>query len=341
MQEALTNIQDNGANLHLCFELDEKTYAINSECVMEVTMLPSLISPQKLPENIVGILNYNSILINVIDIRKILNLPQRNFETTNQIIIIKGEESLIAVIVDKVSNFISTKNNNFQPTSLDMSQSFIKSFYQIDDRIINILNIASLENAVKEAKERQGVISYPALFPKDEVSVQILEKRNREIALKMNFNPDADFYGKDQYIIFDINGHIYCIYSAFVKELVSLKNYTVTKIPYTPNYIKGIVNLKGDFFTVLSLKEFIGFDNMNNIEEEKMIVLESKDLKLALLVDEIIDVMNVSKEQIHNKNNIQLDGLYIKAEIYTDNKIYNMLNIDKLINDKKLYIENA
>ena len=53
-------------NLHLCFVLDNKTYALNAKNVLEVTTLPLINEPQKLPEYIVGILNYKDILINFI-----------------------------------------------------------------------------------------------------------------------------------------------------------------------------------------------------------------------------------------------------------------------------------
>ena len=63
------------------------------------------------------------------------------------------------------------------------------------------------------------------------------------------------------------------------------------------------------------------------------------ELKLALLVDEILDVMNISKDQIQNKNDLKLDNLYIKAEIYNENTIINLLNLDKLLQDKRLCID--
>lgn len=339
MAQSLTTNMEPGSNLHLCFELDEKTYAINTSCVMEVIMLPALSTPQKLPENIVGILNYNSILINVTDIRKMLNLPVRAYLPSNQVIIIKGEESLIAIIVDKVSDFLSANPGNIQPTSFDLSKSLIKSFYHHEDKIINILNPVSMENILKVFKGHESPIDYPKLFPTDEVSIAQLEKRAADIATKVNFNLDTDFFGKDQYIIFKINSHIYCLDSGYVKELINLKNYHITKIPYTPGYIKGIINLKGDFYSVISLKEFINFNSYNEDKEEKIIVIESKDLKLALLVDDIIDAVNVSKDQIHNKNDMKLQDMYIKAEIYSDNKVYNLLDIERFINDKKLYVE--
>ena len=322
--------------LHLCFELDGRTYAMNAEFVMEVTMLPALISPQKLPENTVGILNYNGFLINVLDIRSLLNLPSKKYTISNQIIIIKGEESLWAIIVDKVSDFISANKSSIQSSSMSTMNNFIKSFYRKDEKLVNILNITALEAFLREKKSTVSQINYSEFFPKDEKSLDILEKRNREIAVKMNFDLENNFFGKDKYVLFKINGHIYCIYSDFVKELISRKNLTITKIPYTPDYIKGIINIKGDFFTVLSLKEFIGFENSDKKEEEKIIVLDSGELKLALLVDEILDVMNIAKDRIQNKNDIKLDNLYIKAEIYNENTIINLLNLEKLLKDKKL-----
>ena len=192
---------------------------------------------------------------------------------------------------------------------------------------------------MRETKSTVGQVNYSEFFPKDRESLEIFEKRNKEIALKMNFDLESDFFGKDKYVIFKINGHIYCIFSDFVKELIMKKSLTITKIPYTPDYIKGIINLKGDFFTVLSLKEFIGFENLDNTEEEKIIVLDAGELKLALLVDEILDVMNIAKDQIQNKNDIKLDNLYIKAEIYNDNTVINLLNLEKLLEDKRLCID--
>ena len=120
--------------LHLCFELDDRVYAMNAEFVMEVTMLPGLITPQKLPENVVGVLNYNGLLINVLDIRRLFNLPKKNFDTTNQIIIVKGEESLWAIIVDKVSDFIGINKNSIQSTALNTMNNFmrIKSVFFCD-----------------------------------------------------------------------------------------------------------------------------------------------------------------------------------------------------------------
>lgn len=340
---------DNTDNLHLCFVLDNKTYALNAKNVLEVTSLPLINNPQKLPEYIIGILNYNDMFINIADIRKILALPQKEYSLSNKVIIIKGDESLFAIIADEITDFFTSNPTQVQRVMGESSNSIIKTFYKIEDTVVNIINIEQLESTIKKAQFDENKTDYSSLFPKDETAMFVLQKRAHDIAKLPEMSLDSDIYGKDQYIILKIQNHTYCIYSLFVKELVSPKNYPITKIPYTPCFVKGIINLKGNFYTVIDLNEFIGISSNESkeeitqepkIQDKKIIVVDSVELKLAFLVDDIIDIINISEENIEQKNDINLDKLYIKAEVYIDDKVYNILNVDKIINDKRLYIDS-
>ena len=189
-------------------------------------------------------------------------------------------------------------------------------------------------NQVKDLSEKETIA----------LGQSIAEEKN-EIAQIPAMNLDANIYGKDQYVVFTLDTHTYCIYSLYVKELINMKNYPVTKIPYTPDFVKGIINLKGNFYSVVDLKKLIGFDSPKTdteqqaLSEGKAIVLDSPELKLALYVDEINNIINISKEYIEPKNDMSLDNLFINAEAYIDNTVYNILNLDKLINDERLYID--
>ena len=151
-------------NLHLCFELDDKIYALNAKNVLEVTTLPLINKPQKLPKFIVGILNYNDLFINVIDIRKVFNLPEKNFALSNKVIIIKGEESLLAIIVDEVTDFFTALPAHIQRVMGENYSSVIKSFYKIDETIINIVDIHSLEEIIKKAQFEENTTNYHSIF---------------------------------------------------------------------------------------------------------------------------------------------------------------------------------
>ena len=335
---------ENPENLHLCFELDEKIYALNAKNVLEVTTLPMINKPQKLPKFIIGILNYNDLFINVIDIRKVFNLPVKSFELANKVIIIKGEESLFAVIVDEVTDFFTAMPAQIQRVMGENYSSVIKSFYKIDESIINIVDIQSIEEIIKKAQFEENTTNYSELFPQDEESVCVLQRRKNEIAKIPTMNLDTAVYGKDQYIVFRLGEHTYCLYSFYVRELINLKNYSITKIPYTPDFIIGIINLKGNFYSVLDLKKFIGIGNNTNKKSSKankVIVIESTELKLALLVDDITNIVNIAPDSVEIKNDQLLDSIFIKDETFINDEVYNILNLEKLINDERLYIDNS
>jgi len=329
-------------NLYLCFLLDENIYSLNAINVLEVATLPMLHSPQKLANFVVGILNYNDLFINVLDIRKILNRPTQKYNLSNKIIIIKGEESLFAIIADKVTDFFPIKQQDTQRIMGEANNDIIKTFCKKNENTINIIDIEALESFVKNTQTTSQT-NYEDLFPQDEESLFVLQKRSKELAKIPFMNISTNIYEKNQYIIFTIENHKYCLRSEYAKEFINLKNYPITKIPFTPSYIVGIINLKGNFYSVLNLKEFMGLnreDDNNNNETNKVLVLDASELKLALVVDEIVDIINIAQENITEKNDKNLDSLFIKAEAYINNEVYNILNIEKLINDDRLYIDN-
>ncbi len=338
MPEQLLLNQKTENNLYLCFCIDEKVYALKTDNVMEILMLPQLNYPQKLPKFVAGILNYNNIIINVCDLRKILNFPTKKFELNNQIIIIKGEESLIAIIVDKVTDFYTALPENIQTIANTSFNSLVNSFCREGDTIINILDIITLEKFVKNIHEEENDINYRELFPDDEKAKHVLEKRSNDIALKSAMNVSETFLAKDKYLTFNLDKHIYCMNAEMVKEVISTKNFAITKIPYVPSYIKGVINLKGDFYTVLSLKDFVGIEAKETPVEEKMIVIASNDMKIILLVDEIGNLLNIAPEKFHSQNDLNLNKMFIKSEIYIDNKVYNILDMQRLLNDERIFI---
>ena len=58
-----SNYIEQKKNTHLYFQIGDNKYAINSDNVLEIMKLPALDYPQKLPNNIVGLLKYNNLLL--------------------------------------------------------------------------------------------------------------------------------------------------------------------------------------------------------------------------------------------------------------------------------------
>ena len=106
-QRILQNNSFDSTDLFLIFKLNDSKYAVSADCVLEVMKLPYLEYPQKLPNNYIGLLKYNNIMINILDLRFYLNVPIQKYDENHELIIIKTDESIFGIITEKITD---TKN---------------------------------------------------------------------------------------------------------------------------------------------------------------------------------------------------------------------------------------
>ncbi len=137
----------------------------------------------------------------------------------------------------------------------------------------------------------------------------------------------------NQYLTFIIEDEEYGVEIANVKEIITM--CSITKVPHTQNYLKGIINLRGEIIPVIDVRErFLKqgkeYDNLTCI-----IVIEHKDYSIGLIVDQVEEVMFISEESLTTPPNDKYSyyNQFIKniGRAKDDNKIKLILNIDKLL----------
>ena len=108
-------------------------------------------------------------------------------------------------------------------------------------------------------------------------------------------------------------------------------------MPNTKDFIIGLINIKGDYITVLDIRRFFGNPKTEIKEKSTMIILNSDEFKLGILADEICESMNVDFDEIiQNRLQKQEDGKMM--EFVKDNEIYQVLDIEKLLQDERLAV---
>ena len=250
------NILETNENSYLYFNLGGSKYAINIQQIVEIMKLPLLDYPQKLANNIVGLLNYNNFTINILDLRFYLNVKVTPYSISNQLLIVKTDEAIFGLIIDKVEDILSLDESKIEYFQFSNEENIIEFLYKQGDETISIINLEALENIIKNGVESSEV-DIPALFPHDDDSRYKFMQRNLALVEKSQLNLITNIFSKDKFISFALNENTYCINLKYVKEF--LKNSSVTPIPCNLNYIEGVITLKGDFVTIINLKEFIAW----------------------------------------------------------------------------------
>ena len=319
-------------NTHLYFSIGKNKYAVNSDNVLEIMKLPALDYPQKLPNNIVGLLKYNNFVINVIDIRFYLNIEVTNYSTNSELLIVKTDEIIFGIITDKIIGILPFDTALMDAIPFADNKMVIDSLYKFDQETIFIINIYAIENLLKEHNTWADV-DIPSLFPQDEASKSLMQKRTSAIINKAGLKlASGELHVKNKYISFNLNEDFYCIALDFVREV--LKDTSITRVPGTPDFIEGIMNLRGDYITVINLKKFLNLPaGKKNSDRNPVIIIKCNELKLALLIDKINELFDFQE----NSYNDPGDGYFTNEFIY-NNVLYTILNVEKVSSDKRIII---
>ncbi len=326
-----SNLIEQKKNTHLYFQVGDSKYAVNSENVLEIMKLPALDYPQKLPNNIVGLLKYNNFVINVVDVRFYLNIDVKPYTPQNELLIVKTDELIFGIITDKVIGILPFDSALVDAIPYADATTVVDSLYKINQETIFIINIYSVETLLKQHKDWKDV-DIPSLFPQDEASKALMAKRTHAIVDKSNMRlASGELHVKNKYISFNLNNDSYCIALDYVKEV--LKDTSITNVPGIPNFIEGIMNLRGDYITVINLKNFLDLDSTVNYEKKPVIIVKYNELKLAFLIDKINELFEFQDDGVDNSG----DGYFSKEFIYNET-LYTILNVEKIMEDKRIVI---
>jgi purine-binding chemotaxis protein CheW len=130
-----------------------------------------------------------------------------------------------------------------------------------------------------------------------------------------------------QFSTFTIAKHLYGIEATRVQEV--MRAMLVTPIPLAPNYVRGLINLRGQVSTAIGLRQL--FDVTESAPAEFMnVVCKIDGMLISLQVDEIGDVIEVSQNDYEQTPPTMPKNIYrFMTGIYkTPNKLLNAIEID-------------
>jgi purine-binding chemotaxis protein CheW len=100
-----------------------------------------------------------------------------------------------------------------------------------------------------------------------------------------------------QYIVVQIGSEKYGIDIGYVDNIIRMQS--ITRVPKAQSYFKGIINLRGEIVSVMSIRKKMGLEDdvITNATRIIILKLEEKGL-LGVMVDEVCEVVTLSNDQI-------------------------------------------
>ncbi|MDO8970207.1 MAG: chemotaxis protein CheW [Saprospiraceae bacterium] len=107
----------------------------------------------------------------------------------------------------------------------------------------------------------------------------------------------------------------------------------VTPVPLASEYVKGILNLRGQIITVMDVGTRLGLPSQCEIRHQRNIIVRCKNESIGLLVDSIGDVFRTEMKNIEKPpaNVVGLQGQFFEGVLKTDKQLISILNLTALL----------
>ena len=119
-----------------------------------------------------------------------------------------------------------------------------------------------------------------------------------------------------------------------VQEINKLMN--MTKVPQAPEYVTGILNLRGQIVTVIDLGKKLGLTEEVFNENARNIIVNSRNEHIGLLVSSISDVVSAEWEKVEKPpaNIGGVQGAFFKGVFKTKDRLIGILDVDRVLADE-------
>lgn len=119
-----------------------------------------------------------------------------------------------------------------------------------------------------------------------------------------------------------------------VQEVV--KPQKVTPVPLGPEYVDGLINLRGQIVTAINLRVLFGLPRRENNDEYMNIIVRWGDSLYSLVVDEIMDVMDIENTSFEDTPDTIDDKLkkYIRGVFKLEDNLLTLLSLEKILDIK-------
>jgi purine-binding chemotaxis protein CheW len=142
--------------------------------------------------------------------------------------------------------------------------------------------------------------------------------------------------GTHQYLTFMLGGEEYAVDILKVREIRGWES--VTNIPNTPDYVLGVINLRGTVVPIIDLRKRFALDKADFGSTTVVIVIkiehDGKERTIGMVVDAVSEVYNIEEQLINDAPDIggAISIEFIKGLATFDEKMVIILEIDELVN---------
>lgn len=147
---------------------------------------------------------------------------------------------------------------------------------------------------------------------------------------------EVDTLLENKLIVFQIDEREYAISVQMVGSIERL--IPITRVPSTPSYIKGVINLRGVVTPVIDLKQRFHQKMTEYTNQTRIIIVHLNDLTIGIIVEAANDVVDIDKEQIEPPPETidSKEVVYINGVVRYDKRLLVLLDLEQVLEEEEM-----
>lgn len=359
----------------LTLRVQELRYAIAVSQVLEILKLPELMPVAKMPDDIIGILNYRGFALPVMQLSRRLGTQQEQCSLSDSLIVVEWQDFKVGLVVQRVEEVQALEANAIARgfslgREADINAAFLSGIATIDDEMLMILNPEALICQADELPQDASALE-PLDFDGhgslgEGLSVAGEDEPQSETTGKSFFERYCAGATSEERVIFRqraqalrplpgstedqqfsavavmrLGEDYFGLNLAAVREFIQVSN--VTPVPCCPAHILGNMNLRGEVMTLVDIRSALRVSAEVSQELEKAIVVDVDDIVAGITVDQVCDIVQFSSDDISAvpaAATSTRENYFTGIASYQEKKV-GIIDFSKLIQSERLVVDEA
>ncbi|HJE25959.1 MAG TPA: chemotaxis protein CheW [Methylorubrum populi] len=311
------------------FELSGQEYALPIEHVQEIVQVPEIVSAlPNAPHHAIGVITLRDRLLPLVSLRRLFGLAEAGLSEQSRIVVVSWNGAAtgsVGIVTDTVKEVLRVARGIVDPLPDLLSGSGglreIEAICRID-----------------QGRRLVSILSAERLFDTAAVATGGLDGMEKTMRDTRGADETRQVDEEEQFVVFRLADEEYGVPIDAVHEIVRVPEQ-LTRVPRTPRFIEGVVNLRGAVLPVVDQRRRFQLPDTERNDRQRIMVFMIENVRTGFIVDSVSEVLKIPRSAIAPAPDLSQDeGSAIEriANLAEAKRIILMLNVDRLLNRREV-----
>jgi purine-binding chemotaxis protein CheW len=263
------------------FDVAGQEYAFPIEQVEEIVQLPDQVTHiPNTQAHVLGVITLRNRLLPLVSLREMFGLPPAALSEANKVVVVSLGEAgqSVGVVMDSVREVLRVNRAVIDPVPALLSQG---------QGLHDVTAICRLQDGARLV----SVLSAGRMFDVQELQRVVDDAGEADMAADTTATA-ADLDDEEQFVVFRVMDEEYGIPIDAVQEIVRVPD-ELTRVPKTPAFIEGVINLRGVVLPVVDQRRRFGLPSIERNDRQRIMVFTVRGVRTGFIVDSVSEVMRI------------------------------------------------